>query len=78
MNLGNPSLKPRKSDHPAGMPPKILSSGRIIPLRIGVAHPSDNRVLGVLGIHFVQGQAEVAAVRFSPTPLPDLRKSTGE
>ena len=79
MNLRNPLLKRGKSYDPAGMPPKILSSGRIISLRVGVTLPSDSRVLGVLGgIHFVQRRTVVTAIRFSPTPLPDLSKSTGE
>ncbi len=49
MNLRNPTLRRGKPDDPAGMPPKILSSGRIISLRVGVTLPSDSRVLRVLG-----------------------------
>jgi hypothetical protein len=29
-----------------------------------------------MSIHFVQGQAAVTAIRFSPAPLPDLINST--
>ena len=49
MNLRNPSLKRGKSDDPAGMRQKILSSGRIISFQVGVTLPGDSRVLGVLG-----------------------------
>jgi hypothetical protein len=49
MNLRNPSLKRGKFYDPAGMPAKILSSGRIISLRVGITLPSDSRVPGMLG-----------------------------
>jgi len=67
-----------KSADPAEMPPKILSSGWIIFLWAGVTFIRLTQSSHCKGASLVQGQAEVAAIRFSPTFLLDLNEFTGE
>ena len=74
-----------KSGDPAGMPP-CLPAGRRKSYQADVSYFLWARVRFTLlaqssqcqGASLVQEQAEVAAIRFSPTFLPDLNKSTGE
>ena len=61
-----------KSGDPAGMSPKILSSG-LSEMVVGNVAVHDFTTLAmVLIILLVRGQAEVAAIRFSPTSPPAL------
>ena len=82
---GNASLKrgeirrsSRNASLPTGRQAKILSSGWIIFLRVGVTFTIKAQSSHCKGTSLVQGQAEVAAIRFSPTFLPDLNESTEE
>ena len=58
---------------PAGMPTKILSSGRMI-FAMAKGTVAIDFMVPILfdGILLVQGQVEVSAIRFSPTSLSDL------
>jgi hypothetical protein len=61
-------------DDPAGIPPKILSSGRPVFLRGKVTFPSIESSSQYAIILLVHGQAEVSAIRFSPESPPALGK----
>jgi hypothetical protein len=57
---------------PAGIPPKILSSGWFILLKGRVTLPLIESFLSCRIILLVHGPAEVSAIRFSPESPPDL------
>ena len=61
-----------KSGDPAGMSPKILSSGLSEMVIDNVTVHDFTTLAVVLIILLGRGQAEVAAIRFSPTSPPAL------